>query len=476
MLSLKINRVALHYFRLAAVFVVLAAAFSSAFSLGFADNSKLSVAVARPSPDWLKTGTIYEIFPRDFSPAGNFNGVTAKLDDIKALGVNILWIMPIHPIGEKGRKGDFGSPYAIKDYYAINPDYGTLQDFQRLVAGAHQRGMKVIMDVVANHTAWDNVMMDHPDFYKQDGRGHVVPPVPEWTDVAGLNYHNSELRKYMIAMLKYWVQTADVDGFRCDVAYAVPTDFWEQARAELTKIKPDIIMLAEASKPELLTNAFDIDYSWPLLATMNNVITHDAPASDIKRTWEESLQQFPKGSLHMRISDDHDEERAVARYGVEGALAASALMFTLDGVPLLYNGMEVGDATESGDPALFYKLPIFWHPKERPPLRSIYHDLIEMRKRYPALSSGQLIWLTNSDPAKIVSFLRQDDKDEFVVVVNFSNRPASGTLTVDGAPEFKEITIKGLPGAAADNLSHFQLDGFGWRIYHRNAFKLASQR
>ena len=238
--------------------------------------SQFTRAIARPSPDWLRTGTIYEIFPRDFSSAGNFNGVTAKLDDIKALGVNVLWIMPIHPIGEKGRKGDFGSPYAIKDYYAVNPDYGTLEDFQRLVEGAHQRGMRVIMDIVANHTAWDSVLMAHPEFYKQDGQGQIVPPVPEWTDVAGLNYQNPELRKYMIAMLKYWLQTADVDGFRCDVAYAVPTDFWEQARAELSKIKPDIMMLAEASKPELLTNAFDIDYSWPLLATLNNVISHDA--------------------------------------------------------------------------------------------------------------------------------------------------------------------------------------------------------
>jgi len=336
--------------------------------------------------------------------------------------------------------------------------------------------MKVIMDLVANHTAWDSVMMTHPEFYKQDGQGRIIPPVPEWTDVAGLNYQNGDLRKYMLAMMKYWIQTADVDGFRCDVAYAVPTDFWEDARAELSKIKPDIMMLAEASKPELLTNAFDLDYSWPMLATLNNVITHDAPASDISKTWEESLRQFPRGSLHMRISDDHDEERAVARFGVDGALAASALMFTLDGVPLIYNGMEVGDATESGDPALFYKLPIFWHPKERPPLRTIYHNLIDLRKQYPALTSGQLVWLTNSDPSKVVSFLRQDDKDEFAVVINFSNRPVKGTLAVDGAADFKEMAIAGLPGASSDNLTHFELDGFGWQIYHRNAMKLAAQR
>ncbi len=441
-----------------------------------ADTSSAVNQCARPSPDWLRTGTIYEIFPRDFSASGDFKGVTARLDDLQSLGVNILWIMPIHPIGEKGRKGDYGSPYSIRDYYAVNPDYGTLKDFQDLVAGAHRRGMKVIMDLVANHTAWDSVMMNHPDFYKQDAQGHVIPPVPEWTDVAGLNYKNSDLRKYMIAMLKYWIRTADVDGFRCDVAYAVPTDFWEQARAELTRIKPDIMMLAEASKPELLTNAFDIDYSWPLLATLDNVVRHDAPASDISKTWRESVEAFPKGSLHMRISDDHDEARAVARYGVDGALAASALMFTLDGVPVLYNGMEVGDATESGDPALFYKLPIFWHPRERPQLRSIYHDLIELRRQYPALTSGQLTWLPNSESSKVVSFLRQDDKDEFVVVINFSNRPSTGSLTVDGAADFKELTISGITNNYPGNVTNFQLDGFGWEIYHRNVIKLASQR
>src|SRR5271167_3310071 len=151
-------------------------------SLRVRAGADVSGITARPSPDWLRSGTIYEIFPRDFSVAGNLNGVTAKLDELHSLGVNILWTMPIHPIGEKFRKGEFGSPYSIKDYYAIDPNYGTLDDFKKFVAGAHQRGMKVIMDLVANHTAWDNVMMAHPDFYKQDGQRHVIPPMPEWTD------------------------------------------------------------------------------------------------------------------------------------------------------------------------------------------------------------------------------------------------------------------------------------------------------
>jgi glycosidase len=438
-------------------------------SLAFARTNTLAQApaVARPTPAWLREGVLYEIFPRDFSAEGNFNGITARLDELKDLGVNVLWLMPIHPIGEKFRKGSYGSPYAVRDYYAIHREYGTKEDLQRLVSEAHKRGLKVILDIVANHTAWDSVLMAHPEFYRHDAGGKIIPPVPEWTDVAGLNYESPELRQYMIAMLKYWITETDVDGFRCDVASMVPTTFWEEARASLTKTKPDIIMLAEASKPELLTNAFDIDYSWPLLSTLNNVLIQSAPASDLQRSWEESLQQFPQGALHMRISDDHDEARAVARYGGRGALAASALMFSLDGVPLLYNGMEVGDATESGDPALFEKLPIFWHPKERPPLRDIYRDLIKLRKQSAAFATGRVVWLRNSDPASLVTLMRQDEKDEFVTVVNFSNRPIAGSVEVKNAPDFKPVRISGLPEAPAGSFPHFRLNGFEWRIYRR---------
>jgi len=438
-------------------------------------DTDVSHASARTSPGWLRAGTIYEIYPRDFSVAGNLNGVTARLDELHHLGVNILWLMPVHPIGEKFRKGDYGSPYSIKDYYAVNPSYGTLDDFKKLVAGAHQRGMKVIMDLVANHTAWDSVMMTNKDFYKQDAQGHIIPPVPEWTDVAGLNYKSSTLRAYMIAMLKYWIKEADVDGFRCDVAYMVPTDFWEQVRAELTKVKPDLMLLAEASKPELLTNAFDIDYSWPLLATMNDVLIRSAPASNIRRSWEESRAQFPSDALHMRVSDDHDEARAVARYGLNGALAASALMFTLDGVPLLYNGMEVGDATESGDPALFDKLNIFWHPKERPPLRGIYHDLIQLRHQYAALRTYDVNWLHNSDETRLVTFLRTDDKDQLLAVINFSNRPLTGKVDLKNADGFVPVPISSLQNSDHSPLPGVHLNGFEWRIYHRATATMAAK-
>ncbi len=444
--------------------VLLVSAAASLISLAGED---ISPSPARNSPDWLRSGTIYEIFPRDFSAAGNLNGVTARLDELHDLGVNILWIMPIHPIGAKFRKGEFGSPYSVSDYYAVNPDLGTLDDFKKLVAGAHQRGMKVLMDIVANHTAWDSVMMAHPDFYKQDAHGKIIPPMPEWTDVAGLNYANRKLREYMITMLKHWIQTCDVDGFRCDVAFGVPTDFWEEARAQLNKIKPHIIMLAEANKPELLNKAFDLDYSWPLLATLNKVLIHDAPASELQRTWREDCREFPKGSLHLRISDDHDEARAVSRYGIRGALAASVLMFTLDGVPLLYNGMEVGDATESGDPALFEKLPIYWHPKERPELGGIYHDLIKLRRQSPAFHNDLVIWLKNTDEKSVITFMREDEGEQYVVAINFSNHPASAGIEVSNPTDFQLVKINGMAGCPPSDFPSMHLGGFEWRIYHR---------
>ncbi|MCX6896504.1 MAG: DUF3459 domain-containing protein [Verrucomicrobia bacterium] len=249
----------------------------------------------------------------------------------------------------------------------------------------------------------------------------------------------------------------------------VPTSFWEEARAALTQTKPDLMMLAEASKPELLTKAFDIDYAWPFHGTLNEVLLNGKPATEFRRSWEDSLRQFPQGALHLRISDNHDEARAVARFGVRGALAAEVMMLTLDGVPLLYNGMEVGDATESGDPALFEKMPVFWSPKDRPPLRAIYRDLIKLRKAHPALRSGEVVWVKNSDEKNVVSFERRDGTEEFLIVINFSNRPCE--VRVDGR-DSRTFTHVPLTGTRADGqLPNIQLNGFEWRIYRRDAAK-----
>lgn len=403
------------------------------------DYSKETARSVR-SPAWVRDGVVYEVFPRAFSREGNFDGITRRLDELKALGVNILWLMPIHPTGQEKKKGTIGSPYAVRDFMAINPDYGTPADLRRLVAEAHRRNMKVIIDIVANHTSWDSVLMDRKGFHTTDASGKVIPPVPEWLDVADLNYDNPQLRRYMIDMLKMWVRDYDLDGFRCDVAGMVPTAFWEEARVELDAVKPDIAMLAEWNTPELLVKAFDFDYSWSLLSALNDVGTGAKPASALRAAWEEERAKYPQGSLHMRFSDNHDERRAIARFGERGALAASALMFTLDGVPLIYNGMEAGDTTESGAPALFERLPVFWaFAERRPEFPRFYKSMIALRARHPALRSLDTEWLRNSDDARLITFMRRAGNEEMLVVINFSNRPASG-LVETTATGFTDVT------------------------------------
>jgi cyclomaltodextrinase len=430
-----------------------------------ADSSNPST---RKSPDWLRSAVVYEIFPRNFSTEGDFNAITARLDELKDLGVDVLWLMPIHPTGEKMKKGSIGSPFAVRDFYAINPGYGTTNDLKRLIEQAHQRGIKVILDIVAGQTAWDSVLMEHPEFYLQDTNGAIIPPNPAWMDVAGLNYTNPAVRRYMIDMMKYWLKDYGVDGYRCDVAATVPVEFWEAARVELEKINPQVIILADAgAKPALLAKAFDVDSSWNFVYSLNMVMSSVAPASLMKDSWEHTQQQYPKGALHLRFTDNHEQNRAVVRFGVNGALAAQVLMLTLDGVPLFYNGMEVGDATESADPALFEKMPVFWHPGGRPPLHDIYRDLIKLRKQYPAFYNGDVVWLQSTAPGEVISFLRHDAKDEFLVLINLSSRRVNGSVELPNVDGFEPVTISGRSNPIDARLPDYELGGYGWFIYHR---------
>ncbi|HZH90622.1 MAG TPA: alpha-amylase family glycosyl hydrolase [Pyrinomonadaceae bacterium] len=440
-----------------------------------------SKETARRTPDWVRDGVVYEIFPRNFSARGNFDGITAELGRLKQLGVNILWLMPVHPTGRERAKGTIGSPYAVRDYYAVNPDYGTAADLKRLVSEAHRRGLKVIIDVVANHTSWDSVLMGKPGFHTRDRAGKIISPVADWADVADLNYDNPALRVYMTDVLKFWLREYDLDGFRCDVAGMVPTDFWEAVRAELERVKPDILMLAEWHEPELLVKAFDVDYSWPLHHAMSDVLMGTEPATRVRAAWEEEHAKWPRGALHLRFSDNHDERRAIARFGERAALAASALMFTLDGVPLIYNGMEVGDTTESGAPALFERLPIFWRIAERrPEFPRFYKQIIELRRQSTALRRGAVEWLRNSDEARVVSYLRRGGTEEIVVAINFSNRPFEGTLEAPVAAGFADVTPDVAPPlppdapapihkprARTNTLPALTLDAWGYRIFRR---------
>lgn len=422
---------------------------------------------APPSPDWLRSGIIYEINPRAFSLTGDFQGILGRLPELKRLGVNILWIMPIHPVGKERSKGSLGSPYAVRDYYAIDPHYGTKADFRRLVSEAHRSGFKVILDIVANHTAWDNVLIKQPAFYKHGPDGRIISPEPDWADVAALNYDNPEVRRYMLTMLEYWLREFDLDGFRCDVAGKVPVTFWNEARVRLNRIKPEVILLAEAHAPELLEKAFNLDYSWPLHSKLTEVYESGAMASGLKRDWEEERKIYPAGSLHMRFSDNHDEKRAIARFGERGALAASAFMFTLDGVPMLYNGMEVGDTTESGAPALFERMPVFWKIAERrPEFPKFYEAIVHLRRENPALWKGALVWLENSQPSRVLTYLRTNEGESFVVAVNCSNEPAH--VMLDGVPvaAWSDVTPPQTgPSRPVMKPADFELDAWGFRFW-----------
>lgn len=417
---------------------------------------------ARPTPAWVRDSVIYEINPRAFSASGDFRGITAGLDGLKKLGVNILWLMPIHPNGQVKKKGTLGSPYAVLDFYGINPAYGTTTDLKALVREAHARGFKIIIDIVANHTAWDSVMMKRPDFYKHDAQGHVISPVPDWQDVAGLDYSNPQLLEFMTKMLQWWLREFDFDGFRCDVAGMVPTSFWEEVRPQLEKAKPGVFLLAEWNSPDLLVKAFDVDYAWPFHSTLTDVLENGKPARALREVWLSERAKFPRHSLHMMFSDNHDEKRAIARFGEKGALAASALVFTMDGVPMLYNGMEVGDTTESGAPALFERLPIFWSIAERrAEFRPFYEKLIALRRQHEALRRGELVWLDNSDDSRVLTFLRRGAGEEMVVAINLSNRPVRARVTMDSAAGFDALDDSGT------TLPAFELDAWGWRLYWR---------
>jgi cyclomaltodextrinase len=310
-------------------------------------------------------------------------------------------------------------------------------------------------------------MMAHSEFYKKDKQGHVTYPY-DWSDVAALDYSNPKLRRYMTDMLVYWIKDLDLDGYRCDAAAEIPTDFWEQARTELERVKPDIMMLAEASKPDLLRSAFDADYAWPVLNSMNDVVMNGAPASALHVTIDQQSALFPKHALHMRMTDDHDELRAVTRYGYPGAIAASVIVMTLDGVPLIYNGMEVGDSTQTRAPALFEPQKIFWQAGDwHPEYLKFYTAMAALRREHPALQQGQVEWIHNSDEQHVVTYVRSVAGDEFLIAVNLSNTPFRGTVEAQSG-DWKEVVLPASQDGTG-GLPAIALDAFKFRIFEKQA-------
>lgn len=382
---------------------------------------------ARHSETWVKNAVIYEVYTRSFSPEGNFAALERRLPELKELGVDILWIMPIHPLGVEKRKGSLGSPYSVKDYYGINPEFGTLEDFKKVVQRTHALGMRIVIDMVANHTAWDSRMfMEHPEWFTKDSSGKFIAPVADWSDVVDLNYDDPNLRRYMIEMLKYWVRDVGIDGFRCDVSEMVPVTFWDEARAALDSIKP-VFMLSEGMYAEHHLKAFDVTYGWNSYHTMADIIAGKKPASEMDSVLIRESLSFPKGSLRLRFSSNHDENAwdmpDVTKFGQEGARLAAVLTNTYPGVPLLYNGQEAGNDIKLG---LFEKFNIDWNKGKE--WRTFYKGLYSIRKKSQALATGSYTSIANDNSGKVYSFLRTDGKNRVLVVLNFSDAEQTAAL------------------------------------------------
>jgi glycosidase len=381
-------------------------------------------------PDWTRNANIYEVNIRQYTPEGTFKAFQEHLPRLKYLGVDILWLMPVHPVGEKNRKGSLGSYYAIRDYTAVNPEFGTMDDFKNLVTKAHEMGFKIILDWVANHTAWDNPWItDHPEWYTTDSLGKMISPY-DWTDVADLNYENRKLWNEMINALKFWITECNIDGYRCDVAGMVPTEFWETARKELDLIKP-VFMLAEAEQPDHHIRAFDMTYAWELHHIFNGIAKGEKNANDLEKYFIKQDTIYPPDAYRMNFITNHDENSwkgtEFKRMG-EAVKVMAVLSFTLPGMPLLYSGQEAGLNKML---RFFEKDTIDWNqPSE---LSFFYKQLNQLKKNQSALwnglSGGPLHKVSTSNDQVVFAFIRQMDNSKVFVVSNLSDTSVKIELT-----------------------------------------------
>jgi glycosidase len=428
-----------------------------------------SHGTALKSADWVHDAAIYCAYLRSASPEGTFAGLEKRLDELSAIGVTVLWLMPIHPVGLKYRKGTLGSPYAVRDYEEVNPEFGTIVEFQKLLSAAHAKGMKVIIDLVANHTAWDSkLIVQHPEWFTRDAAGQIVSPNGDWTDVADLNYDKPELRKYMLRMMEWWVQDIGIDGYRCDVSELIPLDFWEAGRARLAKIKP-VMMLSEGSLPEHHLRAFDVTYAWNLYDLLDPLLKGTVPASAIGDLLDAEAVHYPKNSLRLRFNTNHDKNAwdapAVVKYGRDGLALTAVLCSTVPGIPLLYTGEEVANDRKL---SLFEKVDVDWsRPRE---METLYTTLFHLRREHKALARGAWTRVPTSHDDKVFAFLRTEGTDRALCVLNFSLDTVSTTLALPSGVGGKAIILRDAFSGEALSVarsapSEVVLPPRGYRVY-----------
>lgn len=395
-------------------------------------------------PEWSRNAVIYEVNLRQYTDSGNVTSFARELPRLKDLGADILWMMPIHPISKKDRKGTLGSYYAVADYTAFNPEFGTIEQFKDMVKQAHAQGMKVILDWVPNHSGRDNKWVtEHPDWYEKDSLGNMKG-IYDWTDVYVFDYSNPEMRKGMIDAMKYWITEVGVDGFRCDVAGEVPTDFWDEARPELEKAKADVFMLAEASKPELQKNGFDMGYNWPMkdlfsaIAATSGQYTFkgtdgkvkefpETHAKDIDKLLAEQAAEYPKDTYLMNMVTNHDlnswEGTEFDRLG-NLTDAFAVLSYTLPGMPMLYTGQETG-----------MNRAFEFFEKDKAPQWEPRNGYFEFYKKLNNLKHTQKVLAAGVEGGELVSydagspdlyvFSREKDGSKVVVLTNLGKEAAA---------------------------------------------------
>ena len=377
-------------------------------------------------PEWTYRSVLYEVNIRQFSPEGTFAGVEAQLPRLKDLGVDILWLMPMYEIGAEGRKGTLGSYYAISDYKKVNPEFGTMADFEHLLAAAHAQGFRVILDWVANQTAPDHVWMaEKPaDFYEHDSLGNAVYEY-DWTDTRSLNYANEQVWQAQDEAMRFWLAKG-VDGFRCDAAGEVPAEFWKGILPGMNKDYPDIYLLAEAERDNLADPAetFDANYAWELHHLLNGLAQGRKTVADLKDYLARDAARFPKEAFRLTFTSNHDENSwSGTEFEREGAAAdaCAVLCFTLPGSqPLIYTGQEIGLDRRL---AFFEKDPVTdWSANDH---TVFWKKLVGLKHANPALAAGErggeLSYI--DAPDGVIAFRRQIKGNDVVVAVNFGVAP-----------------------------------------------------
>ena len=375
------------------------------------------------NPDWVKNATIYELNIRQFSQEGTFKAIEKQLPRLKKMGINIIWLMPVQPIGVINRKGSLGSYYSVKDYLKVNPEFGTDADFRSLVKAIHAQGMYVILDWVANHSSWDNTLAtQHPEWYTKSREGKFQStPWRDYDDIIDFDYSQPGLRKYMTEALKFWVKEYDIDGYRCDVASFVPIDFWENARKELDAIKP-VFMLAEAEDKELHRKAFDATYNWTLWNILHQIAINNKSVKTLGEAYiAEHVSIFPKEGIRMNFIDNHDKNSWEGnQYSNFGPALKAVTVFTvmMDGMTLVYSGQEAGLDRSL---LFFERDPIEWKKHEN---EALYTTLFALKHKNQALWNGkyggEMVRIMNDKMDQIISFVREKNGDKVITLINLS--------------------------------------------------------